>query len=234
MKKTAKALITSAVVGLTLGTIISIHMGLVQNPVEISCDIAGYDVKMQNIKEYTDVDLYSRVKKGMSVVPSEVLDMYYTDGYKIHTSSTAFVREFNTVVGKAVYRNGEFKGIYLNSDTENYDVMTLPHELGHYLDTKLGTVSDSEEWQEITAKEAGSCYECDLKNPYYMGINKNNDERYYDHEFYFECPHEFFAEQFAVYCFRTYGTGELPVEVYWDSEFCPEAQKYIESLMNNL
>ncbi len=234
MERKAKTLIISSIVGIILGTIVSFHLGLVYSPVEINCDIAGYDVKMQNIKEYTDVDLYSNIKRGMSVIPSEVIDMYYEDGYKIHTSSAVFKREFESVVGKAVYRNGEFKGIYINSDTEQYDEMVLAHELGHYLDTKLGTISNSKEWQEITALEAKECYECDLKNPYYMGIYKNNDERYYDHEYYFECPHEFWAEQFAVYCYRVNGTGELPTEVYWDSEFCPKAQAYIESVVKNL
>lgn len=147
-----------------------------------------------------------------SKIPDKLLKDFNNDGLKVTIEGRyAYHNKYDKSAGYCGFDtdNTVCDGIHVRNDWGMYDdqAVTICHEFGHYLDYKLGWISDSQEWQEIAAEEYASsrCAEYD--------------------DGYFSDPREFFAQEF-MYNIR-YTGKEQAIE----NTNCPKAQQYIAEVI---
>lgn len=164
-----------------------------------------YQIGLSNDKE-----LYSQVENSFHYIPEKLLNQFYADGCTFKMESDKYFPADENVVGFTRFDafTGKCESINIRSSAEaTLKPITICHEFGHYLDYKMGYVTESKEWKEICEKEFPSCRE--------------------NHQTYFSAPDEFFAQEFAYYCFLETSTVSRH-----EQRACPEAFAFIDNVVN--
>lgn len=164
-----------------------------------------YQIGLSNDKE-----LYSQVESSFHYIPEKLLNQFYADGCTFKMESDKYFPADENVVGFIRFDafTGKCESINIRSSAEaTLKPLTICHEFGHYLDYKMGYVTESEEWKAICEKEFRSCRE--------------------NHQTYFSAPDEFFAQEFAYYCFLETSTVSRH-----EQRACPEAFAFIDNVVN--
>lgn len=136
------------------------------------------------------------VKDVVSLVPNEILSRMEEDGWKIIiTNQRNLEKEYNfdfEIYGLTDFSKKEIL-IYANPFAIKY---SIPHEIGHYVDSVLEFISQSSEWKDIFNKEKEdvSKMKGDLKNNYFI---------------LYDTPEEFFAECFGAYLLMSNNDKEM-------------------------
>lgn len=173
-----------------------------------------------------DFTLNISQEKALSLIPDQVLDAFEADGLTISYDNKGIYWFFApkwssgvTVLGKF---DGKVKGIHVRSEYaySNKAEVTM-HEMGHYVDRKLGCPSESLEWERICKSEAANSMSYNLSDPRTEGATS-----------YYDDPVEFFAEEFMYYCMQYDEEGSY-ARLLWKAECsnCPMAQEYIAKLV---
>ena len=142
-----------------------------------------------------------------------LLDSFYKDGYRIYfddkltyawcTGKPVGSNNFSACVR---YKRGSYNilaGMFVNYQNDYFSEKIFFHELSHYVDLKLGGVSQSKEFKEIYEKEyesstlAGHTYYQDImeyyaeESAYYILYNSMDKELYNPYGKYSDAPKTF-------------------------------------------
>lgn len=126
------------------------------------------------------------VEGVIALIPNEILSRMEEDGWKIIiTNQRNLEKEYNfdfEIYGLTDFSKKEIL-VYANSTAIKY---SIPHEIGHYVDSILDFISQSTEWKDIFQREQGDIpkIKSDLRDNYFILYNT---------------PEEFFAECFGAY-----------------------------------
>lgn len=108
-----------------------------------------------------DEDILSTAESMLNLLPSGIADSMAADGWTVHVTASGDLDEMAsrskidnvaTCLGLTVYTD---KTIYIKASTEGALEATL-HEVGHYVDRKLGNASQSDDFIAIYEAEKGS------------------------------------------------------------------------------
>lgn len=123
-------------------------------------------VKAAPVSEYSFVDVigdvsetnYNRMMSNYCKIPENIRESYQLDGWRLsisteHLEDTWFAG-WNIPVASGY--DEALKEIRVE-DTKNGS-NAVAHEIGHYVDGKLGYISNTEEWQDIWKQETTSKY----------------------------------------------------------------------------
>ena len=124
------------------------------------------NVKAAPVSEYSFVDIigdvsetnYNRMMSNYCKIPENIRESYQLDGWRLsisteHLEDTWFAG-WNIPVASGY--DEALKEIRVE-DTKNGSNAVV-HEIGHYVDGKLGYISNTEEWQDIWKQETTSKY----------------------------------------------------------------------------
>lgn len=124
-------------------------------------------VKAAAVSEYSFVDVigevsetnYNRLMKNYCKIPENVREAYQLDGWRLSISTEHLEDTWFAGWGYSAIASGyddSIKEIRVE-DTKN-GTNAVAHEIGHYVDGKLGYISNTDEWQDIWKQEITSKY----------------------------------------------------------------------------
>ena len=119
------------------------------------------------VSEYSFVDVigevsetnYNKLMENYCKIPGNVREAYQLDGWRLSISTEHLEDTWFAGWGYSAIASGyddSIKEIRVE-DTKN-GANAVVHEIGHYVDGKLGYISDTEEWQNIWKQETTSKY----------------------------------------------------------------------------
>lgn len=182
----------------------------------------GYTYYISRFNDYEELDAEHSYVLLLGNCPdyTYILDSFYKDGYALYFDDkptfdwmlgpkssklySAAVR-FNCIRTKIKF------GMFINTDSDFFDPKIFFHELSHYVDTKLGNISKSEEFARIYEEE------------YSRSILKDDD--------YYKDIREYFAEESAYYILWKSGKTEPGYDTY---ETVPKTFTFIEKSLEDI
>jgi len=163
------------------------------------------------IEEGISDNVLSNVEVAFKKVPSKLIKMFQDDNWTIQIVSK--IKDEENISGLTDYKE---KSIYILGDNLGQEVETLIHEMGHYLDYKLGFISEKEEFNLLYNKYSNDYIEYQYKNFSNIDLEEMN---------YLKTNNkEFFASTFKDY---------IVAPIYIE-ETAPGIHKFINKIIKDL
>ncbi len=149
-----------------------------------------------------------------------ILDAFYDDGYEIFfdnkfafawfTGQPMTGNDYAACVTFNKARNKVSNGLFVNYRNSDFNKKIFFHELSHYVDCRMGNVSQSSEFKEIFNRE------------YKTSTLKDDD--------YYKDIYEYFAEESAYYILEKSNEATGLPTIYGTHTDAPETFDYIEKI----
>lgn len=149
-----------------------------------------YGVSIVTVSDNPDVDsqLVAYANKILGYVPDYIKVMFEDDGWKVLLSNEDLGTRFEDP--QKGFEPGKLRGltsfdehvIYIDGNAYSIESAML-HEMGHYMDAKLGRPSSTDEFAQALEED---------RDPFDFYVKKSADES----------SEEMFADAFAAYCYQ--------------------------------